>query len=442
MAVVGKHEPTEKDRSFFEKARQLGEEAQPIPWYKSIPAAAGKGFLKGIIGLGEMVSGQSGKDPQAEEDRETILDKWLPSNQGLGENIAHRTGEIAPSVAAGGSNLLGTALRSLGAGASSQLVKEVGGGETAQALAEIPALLAPDAAKLIPTKAGSNQRKLAEFARSKGIPEEDLALMLGEQGAVKESISSFAPKGGRTKRSFDSAKESLNDLWSYVKGSPEAQTQLSKPQIQDMLRGLAGDIKNMPAEQRDRILKDSMDLLKSPMRGEDVINFWQDLNYYIKKDEKGLGVLKEHLSKALTDVSPQLGEDFKNLNQLYGNYSRLHQQMKPSLVDQFYRMGELGALAYGVISMDVPTLAKTLGPVAARELARQAITNPRLQNLSQRFVNAAQRSSPAVAKIAYDQFILEVAKEDAETAAKLSEFDTESFARSLSADNNKKDKAN
>lgn len=430
MAVKA-HVPTDSERAFFHKANELSKQAEPVPWYKSIPSAALKGLINGTAQLGQIMSGTHGQNQETDENRQIVLDEALRSNQGLGEKIAERSGELLPSLAGGGTAPLSSVIRAVGAGASSGLAKELGGGDVTQALAELPALLGPDLAKKIPTRAGSKQEKLAGFARENAVPEKDLGLMLGDQGAIKERLTHIAPKGGTTEKAFGSAKESLNRLWSNIRSSPEAQNALNKEQSESLIQGLLNKIEGMPSEQYERVSGDIIDLLKSPMKGDDIINFWQDLNYYIPKGEKGLGLFKEELSKSLNQISPKLGEEFSMLNDLYGNYSRLHQQMKPSLVDQFFRAGEIGALAYGAISMDIPTLAAVVGPVAARELARRAIISPRLQNLSQRFVNASQRSSPALAKKAYDQFILEIAKEDAETAAKLSEFDAEEFSKAL-----------
>ena len=440
--AVKSYEATDADRSFFQTAETLSEKAKPVPWYKSLPSAAAKGLVKGTVGLGQIMSGTAlnPDTSQSNEDLQTILDQFLPSEEGLGEDIASRSGEIFPLLATSGSGIGSSALRSGLAATGSQTAKNLGIGELGQAAAELPALLGPDLARAIPTRAGSRQEQLANFARNQGVEENELALMLGEQGRVKESLTHIAPRGGQTQRAFHGARDALNRVWTNLRQSPEAQTQLSQVDARDLAQNLAGRMKNLPAEQRQRAMQDVIDLMRSPMRGEDIINFWQDLNYYIPKGEAGLGVLKDDLSKALRQISPQLGEDFNNLNQLYGNYSRLHQQMRPSLVDQFFRAGEFGALAFGALTMDVPTLTKVLGEVSARELARQAIINPRLQNLSQRFVNAAQRSSPAIAKIAWDQFIIEVAKNDAETASKLSEFDPEAFSRALSENKGKEKK--
>lgn len=439
--AVKTHAPTDSDRNFFKKADELAKQAEPLPWYKSIPAAALKGLVEGTVGLGRAMSGSLGIDEQTDENRKILLDKYLPSNTGIAENIAEKSASAFPMLTTGGFGAGGAALRGTAAAASSEAAKELGFGETVQAIAELPALLGPDLARKIPVKAGSNQERLAQSVRAQGVPEEDLALMLGSQGKVKESLSNIAPKGGGTKKAFDSAKESLNKMWQGIKNSPEAKTPLAKDDANQLFNEIAKKASDMPSEQRARFTQDFLDLLGTPMAGEDIINFWQKLNYYIPKGEKGLGVLKEDLSQALKKISPELGEEFSIMNELYGNYSRLRDQMEPSIVDKFFRAGEFGALAAATISMDVPTLTGVIGAVAARELARQAIINPRLQNLSQRFLNASKRSSPRIAQIAYDQLVVEIAKTDAETAAKLSEFDAEEFTRALSSDKNKNDKA-
>lgn len=434
MASKSVETSPESKREFFELANELNEAAKPTPWYKSIPAAAAKGLIEGTIGLGQAFSGgtRGENDQQANENRQTVLDTLLPSNQGLSENIASKTGELLPLVATGGGGALNAGLRSLGAAAGSQTAKEFGFGELTQAAAELPALIGPDLARLIPTVAGSRQAQLADFARAQGLSEEQLALALGEQGRFQQAMTKVAPKDGRTGKAFDKTKQGLGDIWQDLRGSPAAQTQMNTQDANGFINDLSNKITTLPAEQRLRIQQDYNDLIQSPMTGEDLINFWQDLNYYIPKGEKGLGILKEDISNALNKISPELGNDFKLTNDLYANYSKLSAQMKPDIIDKFLTYGEYGALAFGLASGNYPLLAKTIGPIAARTLAREMIINPRLQNLSQRFMNAARRSTPAMTKKAYDLLVLEVAKSNAEAAAQLSEFDAEAFAESLS----------
>lgn len=423
----------------------IPQEETSTPWYKSWPTAALKGLIEGGISLGEAISptGELSERAQQKSEREQLYKEHLPSTEEFVPTAIEKAAKIVPGLAAGGGGVGRTLLRAGLAGASGAAVKEMGGSETAQNLAELPALIGPDLAKKIPHrlfgKTTSEQQKLAQFARSKGLAESDIALTAPNRGWLRDFFVDTSAKGGRTARAFEQTKDNLGRLWNDIRQSPAAQQSLNQQQATTFLNEVSKVAQQLPREQRKRVAQDAVDLAKSQFKGEDLINFWQDLNYYIARGEKGLGRLKEPINNALKNISPELAQDFALTNQMYGNFSNLVQRMRPDLVEHLIVAGERGALIAGIVTADQGLLTKVLGAAGGRLLAREMVINPRLQNLSSRFVNALEQGSPAVIKKVYDQIINEVGEKNAEAALELKDYDIDEFIKMLPSEKSSKE---
>jgi len=443
MAVKDKYEPSKEDLDYMRYAVQEYSQEVDVPWYKSYPSAAARGILKGVVNVGEMMSGGE-LDPRKREEgaaqREQLMNEYLPLGNQFGPKAVERgTTAVTTSAAFPGGGALQNLVRAGAGGAAAEGVKEMGGPEWAQTITELGVNLAPNMGRRIPshglTQASRAEGQLAEEARRLGLTEEELALTLNQRGPIKDFLTEISAKGGRTVDRFDRTRQALGRVWDNLRGSPEAQTTLTGQQSSQLINGLSNRLSHLPAEQRGRILQDYNDLLGSQMRGEDVIDFWQKLNYYIADGERGLGTLKEELQTALTQISPELGRDFRTTNQLYGNFHRLAERMGPDVAESLIRAGENGIIVSAISTGNYPLLKKVLGPLAARQLATEMTTNPRMMNLSSRFLNSVERRLPMAAKKIYDQMLIEVGKNNAEAAAKMSNLDFESFFESLDQEN-------
>lgn len=443
MAVKGKYSASDDELEYMRMVDSLPDKQAEVPWYKSYPAAAARGAIKGVLGVGKLMSGggtaSEEERAQTQANLDDFLEEYFPKGEEFGPAALERGVESGTQAAAFPGSPIPTAVRGLVGGGAAEGVKQMGGPEALQTGVEVAAQLTPYSGKRIPNvlpgQAAEEQRKLAQFARKAGMSEEELGLTLGKKGAVREFATDIAAKGARTSGAFDKTRVALGRVWNNLRDTPEAQQQLNGVQSSKLITGMSNKLSKMSSELRNKVQTDFNDLLGSQMRGEDVLDFWQKLNYYIGKGERGLGVLKEDLQGAFDSISPKLGNDVKTTNNLWGNYSKLAEKMGPSIADHLISTGEKGAMLSAVTTGNYPLMKKIIGPVGARLLAREMVINPRFQNLSSRFIVAANRGAPQVAKKVYDQMLLEVAKTNAEAAMALSGFDVDQFFESLPPEN-------
>jgi len=442
MASVKKdYTPTEDELEFADFAVEIAVPSGKVPAYKSIPSRALKGAVEGLLKFGETVSPAG--SPQQIQESQAQRQKFYEENLPLGDNYVgkslERGLESAPFLLGipGGGGPIGQLLRALGAGFLGQGAEELGVGPLGQAAAELPALGFPSLGKKIPLKA--SEKQLGEFARRVGLAEEDIALTRGARGPVKDLAVDISSKGGKTVEKFSATQKNLGRVWDSLRESPAAQASLPAEGQRTLVKKLSEKLDKLPKESRNRVMEDFEDLIGSNFSGDEIINFWQDLNYYIKKGERGVGVLKEDLQKALQQISPELGADFKLTNELYGKFSDLASRMGPNIADSLINAGEKGLVMHAITTGNFPVLKKILGPIAGRQIAREMVTNPRLQNLSKRFVQGAKQGSGAIANRAYEQLVREIGKHSSELAKEMSGFDVEEFIEALPS-NSKEEK--
>lgn len=442
MAVNNDQEMDEKI-AYMKMAVEMPQEEE-VPWYKSYPSAIGRGAIEATRKVGELMSGRE-RDPtvrkQQQEFFEDVYQKYLPTGNTFGPNAVQRGTEaalisqafpaIGPNPMSGGP----VAGRAFLGGLSGETVKELGGPPWMQTAAELVTNLIPDFRKQIPnrmpTQGAQQEKALIQAAERFGMKPEEYALTLNQRGPVKDFVKEVASKGGRQVDRFERTRQSLGRVWNNLRSTPEANKALTGVQSSQLINRLSNRLSNLPAEQRNRIQQDFNDLLGTQMRGTDIIDFWQKLNYYIPRGERALGRLKGDLRNALNQISPELGRDFALTNQLYGNFLDQAQRMGPNIAESLIRQGETGLVLTAVTTGNYPLLKKVLGPIAGRQVATELSTNPRFMNLSSKFINAVERKLPEAAQKTLDTLIVELGRKNAEAAMKLSEFDIDELFKAL-----------
>lgn len=425
-----------------------------LSWYQTYPSALVRGTVEGLERVGESISeagafgpllrSLTGKRVPSEEQRQQVYEKYLPIGEDLGPRALERgtraSVESIPLGAMGGP--LSTAIRAGVGGVGAEGLKEMGAPDWAQTGFEIGSQLVPGLGKKIPnrlpTSASRAEEQLANEARRLGLSEEELALTLNQRGPVTDFLQNISSKGGRTVKRFQRTREALGRVWGALRSSPEAQTTLTGQHSSDLINGISQRLSHLPAEQRARVSQDFQDFIGSSMKGEDVIDFWQKINYYIQNGETGLGTLKPYLQTALERISPSLGKDFQITNQLYGNFHKLAERMGPNIAESLIKAGENGIIVTAITTGNYPLLKKVLSPLLARQLATEMTTNPRLMNISSRLINSVEKGSPVVAKKIYDELVLEIGKTNAEAAMKMSGLDFDKLFDSLPDQKNQK----
>ena len=432
-----------KNDSLSLKSQEMKE---PISNLRSRIDAVPRGMIEGVIESGKqflnpasdigkqkkaldnLLSGNFEELPSDEEIRKQAYDKYLPKNDEPISNALERGAKHFPQFAipiGGQVSATSAAVRSGVAGALGEGAKELGFGPSVQSIAEILGLSLPDLSKKILAK--GQQKELLDFARNKGMTEEEIALSLGNEGWLRNAVSNVASKKGRTEQKFKNTYESLGNIWQTLKSSPEAQKSLTPQQANQLMNELVLKLREMPSEVRDRAAHDLYDLYKSGKTGNDLINFWQDLGHYIPKGYKRLGTLKEVLKKGLNDLSPELAKDFELTNELYGNFAKFRERMSPDFTENLIKSGEVGYFLTSLLSGDLGGLSKVIGAVGGREIASELITNPRLRNLNLRIMEGIKKGSKPSVKEAYKLLVNEIAKKDVDTAIKMNEYDIDKF---------------
>jgi len=465
MAVNDKFKATDEDIEYINSI--IPEEPEDrVSWYRSLLSAPVKGAIKGFQNIGRFGNlfvpeqkpldrpqtafeafgpgGRPYREPAEREDRELafegLLEEYLPTSEegvtGALSGALERTARLGTEMYALGGQPVASLGRGALGGTLGETGKQVGLGELGQNLLEILGTVGPDLGKLIPnrflpTQGAADQQALMEFARQQGLTEQELNLALGERGAVRDFLTDISSKGGRTAEAFDTTRQALGRVWNNLRGTPAAQTPLSGQESSRLINRLSNRLSKMPAEQRNRIMQDYNDFLSTEMTGSDIMDFWQNLNYYVQRGEARLGTLKEDLQVAMNSISPELGADFRMTNRLYGNYANLAERMGPNIAEHLISQGERGILISAISTGNYPMLKKVIGPIAGRKLAQQMITNSRFKNLSARFVNGLQRGSPAIVQRVYDQMIIEIGKVSPEAAKEMSGIDFENFFETL-----------
>lgn len=427
--AVKKFDATDEDLSYMQYVAQQPSEKKDVSFIQSLTNAPYRALIKGAVKAGQSFGPLGTKREVEEKNKElsNLLDEYLPQGDQFIPKAIERGGQAAIETLAFPEAAPSMVSRAALGGGLAEGAKELGASDIAQTGIEVGTQLIPDLSKSIPnrlpTKAAQTEKKLIEDARRLGLTEEELALTLDQRGPFKDFVQEISSKGGRTVQRFDNTRRALGNVWNNLRGSKEAQKAMTPEQSSELVTNLSKRVSKLPSEQADRIMKDYNKLLSSPMRGEDIIEFWQNLNYYIAKGERGLGVLKEDLQKGLIKLSPELGKDFEITNKLYGNFHKLAERMGPTVAESLIKAGENGILLSAVTTGNYPLLNKVLGPVLARQLATEMSTNPRLMNLSSRFINSFERGMPQIAKKVYEQILLEVGKINGEAAMKMSEMD-------------------
>ena len=400
---------------------------------RSILSAFPKGVLKEarqqlvntpLLGSG-LESLQGTGIAKTDEQIEDILNKVLPTQEDkFIERGLERGGRIAPYAAVGGGNLAAQGLKSVLGGLAGEGAKDLGAPPLVQALTEIAAMGAPSLGKkIVPT---AKQAPLVEGARNLGLSEKEIAPLIQGEGKQK-FLAKAAPKRGRTQAALQRSKGALGEVYGRLAGSETAQAKLSQNDASQVVDSINDVLEKLPSGVRKTVHDDFMDLIKEGVSGSSLINFYQDLNHYIGKGERQLGLLKDPIQKGLSKISPQLGEDFALTNKLYGNYSKLASRLKPNLVGDLLQAGRGVRIAFGITMGNFPLLAETMTESAAKNLAKEMLINPRFQNLGKQMASALNHSKWGVAKKIADSMGKEVKKIDPSVAKQLEEIDFNSL---------------
>lgn len=411
---------------------------EDIPWIQSKLNAIGKGLVKGALDTGRTIGSLLNEDPLGEPGNqfgqvlgvditpkefqkmkkekafgaqtdeldalkeEEDINKRFPTNEGFVEGALERGGKLAPSALIGPGGIVSNLARTGVAALSGETAKKLGAGETGQTIAEIVGFGSPDIKKALKGR-NPRQQEIIDFARRKGLTEEQIAPALQQDSQFRKFVARWAYKGKGTQDRLKESKQAVGNIYNDLRQSPNAAQQIDKRIIPDLFDKYVQEYNDLAPSLRKQLDPVFQDLLNSKGTGEDFIKFYQHA-YQEVSDPKKIGKLQEVTRHALDAVSPELGQDFRLANELYSNVLNTSSQLKPPPhADIMLYVKGMSAL-YGLWTGDYTWLGAAMTPIAARKIATEYLLNPRLQNLGAKISQAINNNQFAIGKKLFDEF--------------------------------------
>lgn len=369
------------------------EEEPTMSKSRSVVSAPLKGFVKGVSDITSLLP--FGRGPLSPRVQEEVSERILPTRESGLENVLERAGRIAPAFIGGPESILAKGLRSLGAGVLGETAKELGAPEIVQTIAEIPALASPTfGKKILETK---KQKQFVDFLRKKGFTEKELTPLIQSPEAL-DRWAGMAQKGKKTHELMKDIYERFGEVY---KGIKTEASQLKNPKLSGSdINEFLGEVQNIwqDISPRDRrLIEDELNnLLSTEISFNDLLNFNQDINAEIRGKTGGpavIGRLKEPISKAMKKISPELASDYELANKLYAKRADVSSHLRPNQIDSLVNSGEIYGAIAALADRNFGLLSKVFGVVGARQLARELLINPRLQNISNQMAIAVKNNN-------------------------------------------------
>lgn len=413
-----------------------------VPWYKSIPLDVLKGLIEGTVAFGRAFGPT--ELPEQRQDIKPLLDKSFPSTSSnvAAERVggALRRGAALFPIAA--TNPIGASTglaagQSAAGGALGEGVDYFGGGETLQSIAEVlPFFFGGGSGKIQPKKAPISSaveklpfipekiknifskkvanadeiNQLIAFAEKEGMTAEQIAPLI--QGDWKKTVlSKISTRGRRVQGKLSDTYEAIGDIMNRFKTGSKSEVVLGEVESSKLVSKLQDVLYEMPSKVRNTIMQDFEELLASPKDVKSIINFYRDVSANFGKNKKQLELLKEPLRNALATVDPSLANDFNLANKLYQKYIDISSRLKPSVASDILEMTTIPKVTYGLATGNFPLVAEAIGEQGARLIAAEALTNPRLMNISRKLINALNKNQISIANRLREDYIRAVKDE-------------------------------
>jgi hypothetical protein len=403
----------EKAPTSFE---EFGEKVEEPSRLRSLLSAFPKGVTKEIADIYELF--QKVPLPKGEANPEAMrkfAEEKFPTQEKGPEKLLERAGRIAPGalLSPGGPLVKGA---QIGAGALLGQGLEEGGAPTwVQAIAEsLPFFFS--GGKKIPLK--PNQKKLGEFLRKNGLTENEITPLLKSPEQINR-WSSYAEKGEKSRKLMEGIYQKTGNIYDSVLTQGKNLPPLADKEKTVLIKELHKIYDDMPDKYRKLIQQDLKDFLTKGRAGvEDIVNLDKDINAVIGAEHGGraiIGQFKEPLQKAMQSISPEVAQDYQLAKEFY----RTRQNVKGALlnrgeIDKFLDIGEAYGMAAGTVNRDLGLIAKTVGAIGGRKIAREMLINPRLQNISVRIGEALKKNKFTLADKYIKEFSKEIGKDDPE----------------------------
>lgn len=245
--------------------------------------------------------------------------------------------------------------------------------------------------------------------RALGLSDEQLAPIF----ATEEQVASQGPiaAGSRaTRQAFEATHEALGGAIQDVENSQIAFTPVAMPEQQALLNRLRAIRANLSqphaqSPQSQGILTFLDETIESiENAGTDphrLMRTWRQVNR-VRGGRTALRQMLPAFEDAIESVSPQLGQDFRTVNQLYGRFLDNLGEINPSAYTAFMEAGDMQNLLGSIFSMDPSTVAKGvwrhMSTKAFQRISSAILTDPRAQSLARNFGRAVRDGRAASAR--------------------------------------------
>lgn len=175
--------------------------------------------------------------------------------------------------------------------------------------------------------------------------------------------------------------------------------------------------KKMPHAVRSQLKNDAADLVSSSLQkggvsGEDLMNFYKDVSSRYNVGRSELELFKGPIKKAISSLDPELGKNFETVNQMWAKQSKIASKLKPGQFEKLINLGEAAAIATSLATGNPSIAIKVLGLSAYRNLSRELLINPRLQNLLKQSQHAIEKNKIPLLKKTGEEFLKFKSEED------------------------------
>jgi hypothetical protein len=389
---------------------------------RSIASAPIKGAVKGaheLASFRDPIQKILGLNDLKPNERKAI-EKILPTQDKSLEKGLERAGRLAVSTIGGPESLLAQGARVAGGAALGQVAEEAGAPEWAQGLAELAAFMSPKFGKeLLPRK---SQREAVDFLRGKGLSDKEIAPLIKKENVISRNLKRLSVSE-RLKESAQSTSEKIGENYNILKsqGKEKFLKGADAVAFDDKLSERLGEI--TPGFGR-LIEKSVEDLRNKGISQKNLIDFYQDINRTVKGQVGGKAVLnslKPIILEGLEKIDPAAAKEYQLINEFYSKNKKFLKSVTPGIGHQVYSagkiLGTIGSLALG----NFWVLKGWMSEKAIRELSKQFLTNPRLQNLGKQVVESIKSNKMSVARELSKRFEKELSDENKKIFEKFSQ---------------------
>ncbi len=360
------------------------EEEEKIPGYRSVI----KGLSKAVTRLPTFTG------PISAKAQEKFLEKLLPTPDTGFYPYAESIAEEAAEGAKFGP--LGAVAGGIGGGLK-ELAKQKDAPEWVQTLAQIAPWLFTKKG-LIPKK---NQKKVVEFLRDQGFSDKEITPLLQEKGKLSV-LSKIGKRGSRVEERLKNINEKFKQSYDMFRTKGK-DLPLARDKVTSFIEKFDEVYEDLPIDQK-KIIQPLVEEFKSkPVTRATQQDLFHGINRQIYgKGKVGskeiLAKLKEPLYEGMELTSPGSGKDFKLLNELNVKKFEIMKKLGPNQLDRFATLVEFGGIARAIGTGHFKEAAAIIGEASLRQLMTEFLINPKLQNLSQRMIEALARNKIPIAE--------------------------------------------